>query len=321
MNWPQNYLSNTGPDAQSLATLGWVAIAVFSVVAIIVWALLAWSIRRREGSLSEHAPVGLEDGKSWVIIGGYLIPSVILAVIFGLTLRTMQGHAMMHVPQPSDALPLIRVTAHQWWFDAEYIGARPDLNFVAPTEIHVPTGCAVDLELRTKDVIHSFWVPKLNGKVDLVPGQVNRIRIHAERPGIYEGECSEYCGMQHAHMRVRIVAEPPEQFRAWLAQQRSPAIATVNGEAARGQIAFQSTACPLCHTIRGTASRGSVGPDLTHLASRGRIAGGVLDNDPAHLAEWISHAQSIKPGSQMPDMPQLDGEDLQLTVAYLRSLR
>jgi cytochrome c oxidase subunit 2 len=319
MSWPQNYLTNTAPEAHGLATLGWIALIVFSVVTVIVWALLAWALSRRRGTLAEHAPVTLDDGKSWVKIGGYAIPCVILLVIFILTIHTLRAYPMVHELTPG-AGALIRITGHQWWFDAEYLGNRPDLNVKAPTEIHVPTGCAVDLELQTRDVIHSFWVPKLNGKVDLVPGQTNHIRLHVDKPGLYEGECGEYCGMQHAHMRIQVVAQSPDDFQAWLAAQRAPAVATTQPRAQRGSQVFQAAACPLCHTVRGTAARGQIGPDLTHVASRLRIAGGTLDNTATHLKTWVAHAQSVKPGSLMPDLPQIAGDDLNALVAYLQGL-
>jgi len=320
MSWPQNYLTGTAPEAHGLATLGWVALIVFSIVTAIVWVLLVWSLNRRRGTLSEHALITLDDGRSWVTLGGYAIPVVILAVIFALTLHTLRAYPMVHELTPG-AGALIRVTGHQWWFDAEYLGNRPDLNVVAPTEIHVPTGCAVDLELQTRDVIHSFWVPKLNGKVDLVPDQVNHIRLRVDKPGLYEGECGEYCGMQHAHMRLQVMAQSPDEFQAWLAAQRAPAVAATQATTAYGAQVFQTAACPLCHTVRGTSAHGQIGPDLTHVGSRLRIAGGMLDNTAANLATWIAHAQSLKPGSLMPDLPQINAEDLSALVAYLRALQ
>jgi cytochrome c oxidase subunit 2 len=215
----------------------------------------------------------------------------------------------------------IRVTGEQWWFNAEYLFARPDLDVPAPTEIHIPVGRPIDVELVTRDVIHSFWVPRLQGKVDLIPGETNRIRLQADTAGVYEGECAEFCGVQHAHMRLQIVAQDPAEYAKWLDHQREAASPSDDPDAVRGGEVFQAAACPLCHTVRGTLAYGQVGPDLTHVGSRKRIAGGMLDNNTANLAAWIVDAQSIKPGARMPTLRQLSGADLRALVTYLQSLR
>jgi cytochrome c oxidase subunit 2 len=190
-----------------------------------------------------------------------------------------------------------------------------------PTELHIPVGKPVDIELETRDVIHSFWIPKLQGKVDLVPGRVNRVRIMADEPGVYRGECAEFCGVQHAHMRIEIVADQPAFYEAWLAAQRAPAREPSDTQLGHGRDVFLSSACALCHTIRGTDAHGLVGPDLTHVGGRARIAGGSLENNTANLEAWIVDAQSLKPGAQMPSLRQLPGADLRALVAYLQSLR
>ncbi len=215
----------------------------------------------------------------------------------------------------------LRVVGRQWWFDVEYVvDGRPDLFVHAPTEVHIPTGQPVVLELVTRDVIHSFWVPKLHGKVDLIPGQVNEIEIRADTPGVYAGECAEFCGVQHANMRLSVIAQPPAEYDAWLAAQRREAAAPADDLARRGSELFMTSACALCHAIRGTAAHGQVGPDLTHLASRSTIAGGMLPNDTAALSAWVTHAQSRKPGTQMPDVTAFTGQELRALVAYLQSL-
>jgi cytochrome c oxidase subunit 2 len=178
----------------------------------------------------------------------------------------------------------------------------------------------VDIALATADVIHSFWVPPLHGKVDLVPGMVNHIRIQADQPGRYPGECAEYCGMQHANMKLYVVAEPPERFERWLEAQRRPANPPDTDQARAGQQVVVEGACALCHTVRGTPALGTVGPDLTHLASRQTIAGGMLPNNIANLHAWVTHAQSLKPGAEMPDLNQFTGDQLHALVAYLRTL-
>jgi cytochrome c oxidase subunit 2 len=316
---PQDFMHGGGPAARGIAHLGWFALGVFIAVTILVWLLMAAIVlRRRGGSFAEHAPVAPSSvGIDWVLIGGFAIPAAILALLFTLSVNSMERFPMEH---SGTGAPLIRVTGRQWWFDAQYLFARDDQGVHVPGEIHIPTGCAVDLELVSKDVIHSFWVPKLHGKVDMVPGQVNRIRIEADSPGIFEGECGEFCGPQHAHMRLRVVAEDGKDFMRWLDAQRADAAAPATDEALAGRHVFENAACALCHAVRGTQARADVGPDLTHVASRARIAGYSIDNDTAHLAAWIVHAQSLKPGAQMPDLDQLSGTQLRQLTAYLRSL-
>jgi cytochrome c oxidase subunit 2 len=190
-----------------------------------------------------------------------------------------------------------------------------------PTELHVPVGRPVTIELVSRDVIHSFWVPKLHGKVDLVPGMTNVVHLQADRPGLYSGQCAEYCGMQHAQMRIQVVAQSPAAWRAWLDAQRAPAAEPKSELARHGRDVFMQGACPLCHTVRGTPALGSVGPDLTHLASRDRIAGGALENDVANLSAWVTHAQSLKSGVAMPNLTQFTCEQLNALVEYLKGLK
>jgi cytochrome c oxidase subunit 2 len=304
-------------SAQNLATFGWVVLVVFCVAAAIVWLLLAWIANRRRGSFESHAPVDLDDGKEWIVIGGLVVPTIVFVAFFAWMFLPMRA-----LPMHRDAGPAeIRVDGQQWWFEAEYLAAEPGLRVVVPTEIHIPVGRPVDLDLKTRDVIHSFWIPKLQGKVDLVPGVTNHVQLRADRPGVYEGECAEFCGVQHAHMRLEVVAEPPAQYKAWLEKQRAPASSEASTpEVEHGRDVFEAAACPLCHTVRGTAANGRIGPDLTHVGSRRRIAGGMLENNTANLAAWIVDAQALKPGAQMPTLRQLDGADLRALVAYLQSL-
>jgi cytochrome c oxidase subunit 2 len=304
-------------DAHSIASFGWVVLLVFCAAAALVWLLLAWISTRRRGDFATHAPLDLEDGKEWIVVGGLLVPSVVFAGFFAWMFLPMRA---MPMQEPMSA-PEIRIVGRQWWFEAEYLTERPDLAVVVPTEIHVPTGRPVDIELMTRDVIHSFWIPKLQGKVDLVPGVTNHVRLRVDRAGVYEGQCAEFCGVQHAHMRLEVVAEPPDQYRAWLQKQRTPRPAdATTPDVEHGREVFESAACPLCHTVRGTLAHGQVGPDLTHVGSRRRIAGGMLENNTANLAAWVVDAQALKPGASMPTLRQLDGPDLRALVAYLQSL-
>jgi cytochrome c oxidase subunit II len=312
-------MRGANPAAREIASFGWWVLIVFCVAAAVVWALLARiALRFDDGSFAKHAPAEDEKWRPWIWIGGLGIPAVVFFTFFALMFAPMQASpSHQHAEKPAD----IHVVGRQWWFEAEYRGKTPDLSVRVPTELHVPVGKPVDIALETRDVIHSFWIPKLQGKVDLVPGRVNRVRIMADEPGIYRGECGEFCGVQHAHMRIEIVAESPAYFEAWLAAQRAPARGPEDELAVRGREVFLGAACALCHTVRGTSAQGLVGPDLTHVGSRNRIAGGSFENNTANLAAWVTDAQSMKPGAQMPSMRQLTGTDLRALVAYLQTLR
>jgi cytochrome c oxidase subunit 2 len=313
----QSTFAPAGPAAERLRDLGWMIIVTFLAATAVVWVLLVWIVFRRRGSLAEHAPVDQGGGINWILVGGIAVPATVLAIIFVATLGTMSAFPIDH----HQRAPEIRVIGHQWWFQIEYVIGGHHQRIASATEIHIPLGRPVDIALQTRDVIHSFWVPQLHGKVDLVPGFTNHITIQADRPGTYRGECAEYCGAQHAHMILFVIAEPEEQFQKWLAAQRQPAVRPSSPSEARGKERFEQMACAFCHTVRGTPAFGSVGPDLTHLASRSTLAGGMLANNTANLHAWVTHAQSLKPGAQMPDMTQFTGEHLHEIVAYLQSLK
>jgi cytochrome c oxidase subunit 2 len=206
----------------------------------------------------------------------------------------------------------IHVTGHQWWWEARYDGT----SVVTANEIHIPVHTRVDVELSTADVIHSFWIPELNRKTDMIPGRANRQLLFADEPGTYRGQCAEFCGLQHAHMAVEVVAQPRAAFDRWLARERTPAAGQGN---ARGAQLFQQS-CSGCHAIRGTSAQGDVGPDLTHFASRSTIAALTLSNTRAHVREWIEHPQEVKPGNLMPDL-RLSDADWDALTAYLETLR
>jgi len=314
---PQNILDPAGPAAAALAELGWTIIVVFLVTTVAVWVIIGWIALRRRGTLEEHLPVETTSGQAWILVGGIAVPLVVLAGLWVYSLQTMAAFPIAAAQEPLH----LRVVGRQWWFSADYLGdGRPGALVSVPTEIHIPVGRAVDIELVTRDVIHSFWIPRLHGKVDLVPGLPNRIRIRADAPGVYRGECAEFCGVQHAHMRIEVVAQPPAEFERWLAAQREPAAEPRSAEARRGREVFLRSPCVACHTVRGTPALASVGPDLTHVASRARIAGGALANTTGNLSAWVINAQSLKPGARMPDIRQLSGEELHALVAYLQSL-
>jgi cytochrome c oxidase subunit 2 len=208
----------------------------------------------------------------------------------------------------------INVTGHQWWWQVEY----PSGPVVTANEIHIPAGVPVRLTLTSRDVIHSFWVPQIAGKVDLIPAKSNTLTLVAPQPGVYRGMCGEFCGLQHAHMHSRLVVQPVEDFETWLEHQRRPAAAPQTPSAAAGQLTFIAR-CGECHTVRGVTD-GARGPDLTHLASRATLGAGIHDNDRARLAGWTTDAQAMKPGNRMPSIPMGDAE-LQTLLDYLESLR
>ena len=314
----QSTLYPGGPAAQKLAHLNWFVLILFLIVTVVMWALIVLVATRPRGNFHEHAPVDVGGGQNWIIFGGFLVPTIILAVVFISGLGAMSAfpvHDGMNMPAE------IRITGHQWWWEVRYMEGQLDRRVLGANEIHIPTGRAVDIDLVSSDVIHSFWVPTLHGKVDLVPGQVNRIRIEADHTGVFRGQCAEYCGDQHAHMILLVVAHSPDDFQKWLAAQREPGFEPVTAPQAHGRDLFMMRACVLCHTIRGTLAAGTVGPDLTHVGSRIGIAANMLPNDDASLLAWVTHAQSLKPAAVMPNVTQFKGDELRDLVAYLRSLQ
>jgi len=221
----------------------------------------------------------------------------------------------------SGAEPLnIRVAGQQWWWNVRYNNPQPSEVFETANEIHLPTGRVVDLELQSQDVIHSFWVPNLHGKKDMIPGHPTRVRIRADRAGTYYGQCAEFCGLQHAKMRLVVVVESPAEFERWRAAQLEPAPEPATPSQRRGKEVFESGTCAMCHTIQGTLARGRIGPGLTHLAGRPMIAGNWLPNDRGNLAGWIADAPKVKPGVRMPPNP-LPPADLQSLLDYLETLK
>jgi cytochrome c oxidase subunit 2 len=296
------------------AELGWVLLVVAMIVTLVVSVLVvvgAWRGRTAELLPPQRTAGGL----SWIVIGGIIVPTVILAAVFVLTMLTQ---AAVAAPSAPPAVT-VQITGHQWWWEVHYLDRSPSRIAVTANEIHIPVGQPVRFELVTGDVIHSFWIPELGGKTDLIPGQKNVMWLEADSAGIYRGQCGEYCGTQHAKMSMSVIAEPAGKFSRWLELQRKPAAAPPDSDAAAGERVFASSACALCHTVRGTLAGGRLGPDLTHLAGRRTIAAGMLPNTRGNLAGWIANPQALKPGSLMPVVP-LRPTELLAVVTFLQSL-
>ncbi|HKT47457.1 MAG TPA: cytochrome c oxidase subunit II [Candidatus Acidoferrales bacterium] len=314
----QSIFNAAGPASQKIANLFIWVLAVFLIITCVMWALIVMLVGRPRGNFQEHAPVRIGGGHAWVLGGGFAFPAVILFIVFISGLAIMSDFPIHDGPKTA---PEIRIVGHQWWWQVEYLEGSVDQHFTTANEIHIPVGRPVDIALASTDVIHSFWVPELHGKVDLIPGQQNSIRIQADRPGAFRGQCAEYCGAQHAHMILLVIADPPEQFESWLSRQRAVAASPTEADAIAGQHVFENRPCGLCHTVRGTEAQGRVGPDLTHFGSRQRLAANMLPNDPADLEAWVTHAQSLKPASYMPNITDFNGLQLREIVAYLQQLK
>lgn len=317
-----------GPAAHSIANLAWFMTILFLAITVIMWGLLAFAFYKRRGTLAEHAPITIGGGQMWIAVGGIAIPLIVLTIlfVFGLgLLRDFPIHGMhggMNQQQMAMMMkPDIRIIGHQWWWEIQYLNDDPSRSFTTANELHVPTKRPVNIEVETADVMHSFWVPALHGKVDLIPGQPNYIRIEASSPGEYKGQCAEYCGAMHGKMRILAIAQEPDEYAAWRQAQLKDGTEPTTSNAKAGEQIFISGPCSMCHTVRGTIAGGRVAPDLTHLGSREMIAANVYQNNDAYLEAWITHAQSLKPGTQMPDLTRFTGEQLTDLVAYLRQLQ
>jgi cytochrome c oxidase subunit 2 len=304
----QNVLHPHSHAEHEINVLWWVMF-VGSCIGLMLVAfllLLGW-LRRNQPTL----PFGLgERGATGLVIGlGIALPIVLLsALFFWSDVFVIRSTA---APSPRSTALTVRVVGHQWWWEIRY----PGTPAVTANELHLPAATRVQVVGTTDDVIHSIWLPELSRKVDVVPGRVNRLLLVADQPGTYQGECSEFCGLQHAHMLLYAVAQPHAQFKAWLRHESRPATPT-----GAGAQLFDRVGCGDCHQIRGTRAAGRVGPDLTHVASRMTLAAGTIPNDPSHLREWIDDPQHVKPGNKMPEL-HLSQQELTALTNYLESLK
>ncbi len=296
----------------------WTGLFVFAavLVALVVACVRGRRRARREGSAAEAVPErSLEQRRERAVLAATVLSVVIL---IGLLVASIVGGRYIY-GNPSPPLP-VKVIAHQWWWEIQYPGPRSSDLVVTANELHLPAGRTAELELQAADVIHSLWIPNLQGKRDLIPGHTTRLSILPERVGRYDGHCAEFCGLEHARMELPVFVESPERFSAWLTAQRRPAPAPSTPEAERGARIFTKGPCAMCHTVTGTDAAASVGPDLTHVASRAWLAAGALPNSPRNLRAWLSDPQRLKPGSQMPPTG-LSESELDDVVHYLGSLR
>jgi cytochrome c oxidase subunit 2 len=303
-------LAPAGPQAARLAHLWWAFFGICTVVYVVMMILMVVAITRP----SERAP-DLRRFARVVGFGGAVTTAVLVTLLI-VSVRAGRGIN----PMPSGAQLAIKVTGHQWWWDFEYEGSPPSDMVRTANELHIPVGQPVLLRLISADVVHSFWVPSLHGKRDLIPGHESTTYVQADRAGVFRGQCAEFCGDQHAQMGFVVVAESPAEFQAWLHRQRQVPPDPVTAEARRGRAVFLSTSCSMCHTIAGTPAGSHVGPELTHLASRMTLAAGSLSNVRDRLASWILDPHGSKPGVRMPPNPLPDA-DLQALLSYLEILQ
>lgn len=312
-----NMFNPLATPADEVVKMAILAILICAAIFLVVAGLLAFIIfkfRRRPGDDTAEPPQVY--GSNQIEIAWTVIPLLIVFVLIMVTARVVS--AVQNKGFPADAIHAT-VIGHQWWWELRY----PELGIVTANELHVPVsspdgGLPTVLTLQSVDVIHSFWIPQLAGKTDVIPNRDNHMWIDPREPGIYFGNCAEYCGTQHANMLIRVVVHPKAEFDAWVANEKMPAVN--DPSVAQGRSTFESLACVNCHAIRGTVAAGAFGPDLTHIMSRQVIASGALTNTPEHLRAWIHDPDQAKPGSLMPAM-QLSDLEVDQIVSYLETLK
>ena len=306
----QSALAPSGPHAAGIAQLSWVLFIGGALIFTLVMLLLAYAL------LAPRPWRGWLANRTAVIVGGILFPVVVLSVllVYGLALMRVLGR------EPDSPLE-IRVVGEQFWWRVQYERDGGSRGFETANEIRIPTARPVRFTLSTADDIHSFWVPSLASKIDMIPGQATKLVLEAERPGVYRGQCAEFCGPAHALMAFEVIAETPEAFDDWRKAQEQPADEPLTPFLQRGRDLFIQSGCGACHVVRGTPATGRLGPDLTHVGSRRTIAAGMFPNHQGTLAGWIADSQHLKPGNKMPSFPVFTGEDLRAIAAYLENLK
>jgi cytochrome c oxidase subunit II len=309
----QSVLHPAGIGALRVSHLWWVMFWVCTVVWILVALAALVAIRRGRVAADADTPDEVLFRRVATAAAVSIVALIVLLVESVVTGRSLDSL------RAQDALR-IQVTGNQWWWDVQYELEPASLRVYTANEIHIPVGRRIGIDLQSNDVIHSLWIPNLQGKIDLVPGRLNEVWLEADKPGVYRAQCAEFCGLQHAKMALVVIAEAPDEFERWLMLNRAPAPAPVTPEQQRGLNVVERGPCAMCHAITGTSAGGRTAPDLTHLASRSTIAAGTLPNTRGNLAGWIADPQHIKPGNRMPS-PGLRDEELQAVLAYLETLK
>lgn len=306
----QSALSPRGVQAGQIALLSWIlfafALAVLTIVMAALWFAIRGPARTRAALAGENAVLGF----------GLIFPAVTLTVLLGYGVWLMR--AQLGLDDKRDTMR-IEVTGEQWWWRIAYTGAGGS-KFASANEIRIPVGQPVEFTLKSADVIHSFWVPSLGGKMDMTPGRDTKLRLEAERPGIYRGQCAEYCGGPHALMAFEVIAMPDADYQAWLAREAAP-VQAATGDSQRGETIFNAAGCGTCHTVRGTQAAGTIGPDLTHVGGRRSIGAETLPLNADNLVRFIVSGQHVKPGNLMPEFRIFQPDEQQALAGYLLSLR
>ncbi|HET8746304.1 MAG TPA: cytochrome c oxidase subunit II [Ramlibacter sp.] len=300
-------LDAAGAAAQSIATVSWVLFAGAAAIFVGVMLLLAAALRRRPGPVRTRA---------WVIGGGLVFPIAVLVALFAWSVPMTPAWK----PAPPPGALVVAVTGHLWWWDVRYRDPATGAEIRTANEIRIPVGRPVYLALDSADAIHSFWVPRLAGKMDMLPGRMQHLLLTADAPGTYRGQCAEFCGEQHARMALHVVALRPAEFEAWLAAQAKPARAATTARQEAGREAFLANRCDACHAVRGVSEGARLAPDLTHIGSRMHLAAGTFANSAEARREWIAHVQRVKSGARMPSYQRLEGAPLEAIVEWLGAL-
>ena len=319
-NRVQTMLDPAADESRSIDHIWRLMLEVCGFMYLLVLLGLAWALwrarHRLAGDTAPRTAASAAEPKISHTLAGWT-GLIVLGLVVLTTGSFLVDRSLARAAAPAVS---VKVTANQWWWAIEYQDAAdPSQGFVTANELHLPVGKPVEIQLASNDVIHSFWVPNLHGKMDLIPGRSNLIRITPRREGLFRGQCAEFCGLQHAKMALQVVVESTQAYDAWKARQIQPAAMPAAGDAAAGAQAFANSGCVLCHAIRGTDAGGTTAPDLTHLASRNTIAAGALPRNQGTLAAWITDPQRFKPGVNMPAVPLSNAQRAQV-VAYLESL-
>jgi cytochrome c oxidase subunit 2 len=307
-------LAPAGPNSEAIASLFTVVLVIAIVVFIVVEGLIIISAFRFRHRAKDTAEPSQVHGNTRAEIAWTILPALIVVTLFVMALQTQQ--TLDTRPAAAAEQIRVKVIGHQFWWEYQY----PDLNITTATDLVIPVGRVVNLEISSGDVIHSFWVPQLNGKTDAFPNHVNFTWIQANTPGVFYGQCAELCGASHANMRVVVVAKTQEEFDQWVKQQQAGPAASADALAQQGQQILLAGACVGCHTINGTAANGKVGPNLTHIGSRTSLAGGLFSNTEGNLRRWLTNPPAVKPGSIMPNL-NLTTTEIDALTAYLQSLK